>query len=107
VGLTNLENPCGFHCNQLNSQILQYELVPTFSKFVVLYGVTYCCALIGYSRRSVDEYLVEANVHGTYIDFICSEYLLFPKERKQISPLSVIEYTLSVIEYTLLLDRKY
>jgi hypothetical protein len=47
VGLTNLENPCGFHCDEHNSQILQYELVPTFSKFVVLYGVTYRCALIG------------------------------------------------------------
>jgi hypothetical protein len=63
VGLTNLENPCGYHCDHLNSRLLQYELVPTLAKNVTMDGVRYRCAYIGYSRRSVDEYLVQVEVH--------------------------------------------
>jgi hypothetical protein len=58
VGLMNLEHPCRFHCDEFNSTLLQYELVPTLSMIVAIDGVRYRCAIIGYSRRSVDEYLV-------------------------------------------------
>jgi hypothetical protein len=85
IGLTNVENPCGYHCDELNSQLLQYECVPTFNKIVYLHGERFRCALIGYSRRSVDEYLVRADVHGTYVEFVCSEYDLFEDQRKHVS----------------------
>jgi hypothetical protein len=80
VGLTNQEHQCRFHCGDLNSTLLQYELVPTLSMIVTIDGVRYRCAIIGYSRRSVDEYLVRADVHRTYIDFVCDEYDKFDEE---------------------------
>jgi hypothetical protein len=86
VGLTNQEHPCRIHCDDLNSTLLQYELVPTLSMIVTIDGVRYRCAIIGYSRRSVDEYLVRADVHRTYIDFVCDEYDKFDEERKHLSP---------------------
>jgi hypothetical protein len=46
VGLTNLGHPCQYHCDKLNSTLLQYELVPTFSMTVTIDGVRYRCALI-------------------------------------------------------------
>jgi hypothetical protein len=86
VGLTNMDHPCRFHCDELNFQLLQYDLVPAFSKFVEVYRETYQCALIGHSQRSVDEYLVRTDVHGTcYVNLVRSEYLLFQNERKQIT----------------------
>jgi hypothetical protein len=85
IGLTNLEYPCGYHhSDELNSQLLHYECIPTFNKIVYLHGERFRCALIGYSRRSVDEYLLRAVIHGTYIDFVCSEYELFEDKRKLI-----------------------
>ena len=131
IGLTNVENPCGYHCDELNSQLLQYECVPTFNKIVYLHGERFRCALIGYSRRSVDEYLVRADVHGRYVDFVCSEYELFDDKRKHISsdlfslslpvkgciPKFPVEHSpcnmdpwghySSVIESTLQLERKF
>jgi hypothetical protein len=86
VGLTNIDQPCRYHCDDLNSQLFQYECVPTLSKIVVVNGKRSRCALIGYSRRSVDEYLVRAGLHRTYIEFVCDEYDSFEDERKQLSP---------------------
>jgi hypothetical protein len=87
--------------------------------------------MIGYSRRSVDEYLVEAKDHGTYTSFICDEYDQFPEERKRLSPdlfvqaepvlncipgFSVLKihcnldpwgHYSSLVEFTLRLDRKF
>ena len=34
----------------------------------------------------MDEYLVRADVHRTYIDFVCNEYNKFDEERKHLSP---------------------
>jgi hypothetical protein len=131
VGLTNLKHPCKFHCDEMNSTMLQYELVPTLSKIVVIDGTRYRCAVIGYSRRSIDEYLVRVDIHGTYVDFICDEYNLFDDERKHLSPalfdvgqpivdcvpqFNVLKtpcnldpwgHYSSLIESTLLLDQKY
>jgi hypothetical protein len=131
VGLTNLENPCRYHVDVMNSSMLQYQLVPTFAKIVVLDGVRYRCALIGYSRRSVDEFLARRDVHGNYVDFICDEYETFKEERKHLSPelfslgepvvgcipkfvvlknscnLDPWGHYSSIIEATLLLDQKY
>jgi hypothetical protein len=115
----------------MNSTMLQYECVPTFSKKVIVEGTRFRCALIGYSRRSVDEYLVRADVHGTYVDFVCDEYDTFENERKHLSPSlfasgvpvtgSIPRFSVlanpcnldpwghysSVIEATLLLDQKF
>jgi hypothetical protein len=72
VGLINIKNPWAYHRDDLN------ECVPTLSRVVVVNRERSRCALIGYSRRSVDEYLVRADVHGTsYTGFICDEYNLF------------------------------
>ncbi len=38
-----------------------------------------------YSQRSVDKYLVRADVHGTYIDFVADEYDKFEDDRKVLS----------------------
>jgi hypothetical protein len=58
VALTNIEHPCRYHSDELNSLMYQYQMVPTFSKVVILDGSRWRCAVIGYSRRLVDEYLV-------------------------------------------------
>jgi hypothetical protein len=79
----------------------------------------------------VDEYLVRADVHGTYIKFVCDEYNQFDDDRKRLSPslftlgVPVVEcipsypvlknpcnldpwgHYSSVIEATLLLDRRF
>jgi hypothetical protein len=131
VGLTNLENPCGYHVDEMNSSLPQYELVPTFSRKVMVEGTRFRCALIGYSRRSVDEHLVRKDVHGNYVDFVCNEYATFEDERKYLSPdlfslgepvmdciprFSVVKnpcnldpwgHYSSVLESTLQLDRKF
>ena len=86
VGLTNLEQPCRYHCDEMNSKLFQYQCVPTLSRIVVINGKRSRCAVIGYSRRSVDDYLVAAGVHGTYTEFICDEYEKFHNERKLLSP---------------------
>jgi hypothetical protein len=31
IGLTNLQTPCGYHVNRMNSMLIQYQCVPTFS----------------------------------------------------------------------------
>jgi hypothetical protein len=80
VGLTNLAHPCGFHVDVMNSSLLQYECLPTFTKIVVVGGIRWLCALIGYSRKSVDDFLVRADIHGTYVHFICDEYDTFKDE---------------------------
>jgi hypothetical protein len=106
-------------------------LVPTFAKIVFLEGVRHRCALIGYSRHSLDEFLAQRDVHGNYIDFICEEYETFKEEIKHLSPALFLLGELvvncipkfvvvknpcnldhwghysSIIEATLLLDRKY
>jgi hypothetical protein len=86
VGLTNQDHPCRFHCDELNSTLLQYELVPALSMIVTINGVRYRCAIIGYNRQSVDEYLVRADVHRTYIEFACHEYDKFDEEQKHLLP---------------------
>ena len=114
----------------MNSTLLQYQCVPTFSKYVVVLGVRFRCALIGYSRRSVDDSLVTSGVHGPYVDFVCNEYSKFVDERKFLSPslftsgvpiecipkllmlknpcnLDPWGHYSSIIEATLLLDRKF
>jgi hypothetical protein len=48
----------------MNSQNFQYQCVPTFSRIVIVNGMRSRCALIGYSWRLVDKYLVCAGVHG-------------------------------------------
>jgi hypothetical protein len=63
----------------------QYQMVPTFSKVVILDGRRWRCAVIGYSRRFVDKYLVRASIHGNYINFICDEYDRFDDNRKCLS----------------------
>jgi hypothetical protein len=78
--------PCSYHCDEMNSNLIQYQLVPAFCKIVTFDGVRYRCAFIGYSRWYIDEYLVRAEVHGTYIDFVCDKYGKFDKERKHLSP---------------------
>jgi hypothetical protein len=60
--------------------------VPTLSKIVAINSVRFRCAIIGYSPQSVDEYLVQADVHRTYINFVCHEYDKFDEERKYLSP---------------------
>jgi hypothetical protein len=51
VGLTNLNHPCRFYCDEMNSLMLQYKLVvPTLSKIVVIKGTRFRCAIIGYSQ---------------------------------------------------------
>jgi hypothetical protein len=60
VGLTNLEQPCRYHCDEMNSKLFQYQCVPTLSSIVVINGKRSCCAVIGYSRRSGGDYLVAA-----------------------------------------------
>jgi hypothetical protein len=88
-------------------------------------------ALIGYSQRLVDEYLVCASVHENYIDFVCNQYEMFDEERKRLLPslftssqpvidcvpsfpvlknpcnLDPWGHYSSVIEATLLLDRHF
>jgi hypothetical protein len=71
----------------MNLNLIKYQLIPTFCKIVTLDGIRYRCAIIGYSRRSaVDKYLVQAEVYGTYIDFVCDECGKFDEERKHLSP---------------------
>ena len=53
---------------------------------VTIDGIRYRCAIIGYSRWSVDQYLVRADVHANYVDFVCNEYNAFEEERKFLSP---------------------
>jgi hypothetical protein len=115
----------------MNSALLQYEMVPTLAMIVTIDGIRYRCAIIGYSRRSVDEYLVRAGVHANYVDFVCDEYNAFEEERKTLSPslfsngvpvsqcvprFSVLKnpcnldpwgHYSSVIEATLQLDRRF
>jgi hypothetical protein len=86
VGLTNSKHPCSYHCDEMNSNLIQYQLIPTFCKIVTHDGVIYRCAVIGCSQRSVDQYLVWAEVHGTYIDFVCEKYEKFNEEGKHVSP---------------------
>jgi hypothetical protein len=86
VGLTNIEQPCRYHCDEMNSNLFQYQCVPTLSRMVVVDGKRLRCAVIGYSRRSVDEYLNRAGEHGTYTKFVCNEYEKFHDDRKQLSP---------------------
>jgi hypothetical protein len=131
VGLTNMEHPCGYHVDEMNSNLPQYECVPTFSKKVVVDGTRFRCALIGFSRRSVDNFLENDNENKAYIDFVCDEYEKFTDERKHLSPTLFVEGTTvedsipkfpviknlcnldpwghysSILESTLLLDRQY
>jgi hypothetical protein len=86
VGLTNVDHPCRYHCDEMNSSLLQYEMVPTLVMIVTIDGIRYRCAIIGYSRRSVDEYLVRAGEHVDYVNFVCEEYNAFEEERKILSP---------------------
>ena len=60
--------------------------MPTLSKIVTIHSVRFRCAIIGYRRRSVDEYLVRADVHRTHINFVCNEYDKFDEEQKYLSP---------------------
>jgi hypothetical protein len=53
---------------------------------VTLDGVRYRCAVIRYGQRSVEEYLIWAEVHGTFIDFVRNKYENFDKEPKHVSP---------------------
>ena len=80
VGLTNVEHPCRYHCDEMNSTILQYELVPILAMIVTVEAVRYRCALIRYSRCLVDKYLVYVDVHIIYIDLVCDEYNEFNEE---------------------------
>jgi hypothetical protein len=98
---------------------------------LTIHGKGYRCALIGYSRKSIDDYLIRADVHGTYVDFVCDEYAMFEEDRKHLSPklfrngepvvncvpkfpvlknrcnLDPWGHYSSVIEATLLLDQKF
>jgi hypothetical protein len=131
IGLTNLNNPCGYHVDEMNSSLPQYSCVPTFSKKVVVDGTRFRCALIGFSRRSVDDFLENDNENKAYINFICDEYEMFDDGRKHLSPALFLEGTpiedsipkfpviknlcnldpwghySSILQSTLLLDRKY
>ena len=130
IGLTNLQNPCAYHVDEMNSSMIQYECVPTFARYVIIENIRYWCALIGYSQRSVDNCLVQVEVHGPYVEFICNEYSKFPEEQKSLSPSlfskgAVVEcvsglrllqnpcnldpwgHYSSIIKATLLLDRKF
>ena len=66
IGLTNLQNPCAYHVDEMNLSMIQYECVPTFARYVIIENIRYRCALIGYSQHLVDNCLIQAKVHGPY-----------------------------------------
>ncbi len=86
VGLTNLEQPCRYHCDKMNSKLFQHQCVPTLSRIVVINGKRSRCAVIGYSRRSVDDYLVAAGVHGTYTKFLATSMRSFTTKESYSRP---------------------